>query len=245
MYSEDTLKTPFRTLVGQPVTKEAIESALLTVSDYPGQSSFGVFQPGVRVGTADMVIKVQEEKRFAVAFRGDNHGITETGQNRYLARLDFNDLTGQGDRFTGTAQHTAVPGNTFFYAMDYEIPVTGLFDSNFSIGINRNQFQVAGAFRAAEITSDIRNYTAALSKDFIRSRQNNLTAGLRITKKRSGTKSRGRRINLDSLTVASFEMNFDNVDTRFAGLNAGYLEISQGFNNLFGAMNEDVSQILT
>ncbi len=120
MYKEETLQTPFRALVGQPVTKEAIESALLTVSDYPGQSSFGVFQPGVRVGTADMVIKVQEEKRFGVSFRGDNHGITETGQNRYLAKFDFNNITGQGDRFTGVAQHTAVPGNTFFYAMDYD-----------------------------------------------------------------------------------------------------------------------------
>ena len=243
MYKEETLQTPFRSLVGQPVTKEAIESALLTVSDYPGQSSFGVFQPGVQVGTADMVIKVQEEKRFGVSFRGDNHGITETGQNRYLAAFDFNNITGQGDQFRGVVQHTAVPGNTFFYAMDYEVPVTGFFDTNFAIGLNRNQFQVAGAFRDAEITSDIRNYTAVLSKDFIRSRLKNLTAGLRITKKRSGTKSRGRRVNLDSLAVASFEMNFDNVDTRFAGLNAGFLEISQGFNNLFGAMNEDVAQI--
>lgn len=243
MYSEKTLQTPFRGLVGQPVTKEAIESALLTVSDYPGQSSFGVFQPGVRVGTADMVIKVQEEKRFGISFRGDNHGITETGQNRYLAKLDFDNVSGSGDRFSGVVQHTAVPGNTFFYAMDYEIPITRFFDTNFSIGHNRNQFQVAGSFRDAEITSDIRNYTAALSKDFIRSRQKNLTAGLRITKKRSGAKSRGCRVNLDSLAVASFELNFDNVDTRFAGLNAGYFEISQGFNNLLGAMNDDVAQI--
>ena len=243
MYATEILQLPFRRLIGKPVTKEAIETALLTVSDYPGQSSFGVFQPGIQVGTADMVVKVQEEKRFGATFRGDNHGITETGQNRYLAKFDFNDLAGQGDRFTGTVQHTAVPGNTFFYAMDYEIPVTGFFDTNFAIGLNRNQFQVAGAFRDSQIASDIRNYTAVLSKNFIRSRQKNLSAGLRITKKRSGTKSRGRKVNLGNLAVASFELNFDNVDTRFAGLNAGYFEISQGFNNLFGAMNEDVSNV--
>jgi hemolysin activation/secretion protein len=243
MYDAEILEHPFDSLVGKPVTKEAIESALLTVSDNPGQSSFGVFQPGVEVGTADMVIKVQEEKRFAAALRADNHGITETGQNRYLAQFTVNDPLGKGDRFQGTAQHTAVPGNTFFYAMDYDIPVWGLYDTRFGIGLNRNQFQVGGAFRDSNITSDIRNYNASLSKQFIRSRQMNLGGTLRMTKKRTGTKSQGRRVNLDSLAVATLEVNFDNVDTRFAGLNAGYLEISQGFNNLFGAMNEDVGSI--
>lgn len=243
MYDAEVLTSPFRDLVGQPVTKEAIESALLNVSDYPGQSSFGVFQPGVQVGTADMVVKVQEEDRFELAVRGDNHGITETGQNRYLARLTWNDITGHGDRLSGTAQHTAVPGNTFFYAIDYEVPIPSLWDTSFGLGINRNQFEVAGEFRASEITSDIRNYTAYLTKDFIRSRQMNLTGGLRLTKKRSGTKSLGRRVNLDSLAVASLEVNFDNVDTRFAGLNAAYLEISHGFNDLFGAMGKNPGSI--
>ena len=129
--------------------------------------------------------------------------------------------------------------------MDYEIPVTGFFDTHFAIGHNRNQFQVAGAFRASRIASDIRSYTAVLSKNFIRSRQKNLTAGVRITKKRSGTKSRGRKVNLDNLAVASFELNFDNVETRFAGLNAGFFEISQGFNDLFGAMGGEATNVPT
>ncbi len=243
MYDAKILEHPFDSLIGKPVTKEAIESALLTASDNPGQSSFGVFQPGIQVGTADMVIKVQEEKRIEAVFRADNHGITETGQNRYLAQFTVNNPLGKGDRFQGTAQHTAVPGNTFFYAMDYDIPVWGLYDTRFGIGLNRNQFEVGGAFRDSNITSDIRNYNMSLSKQFIRSRLMNLSGTVRMTKKRTGTKAQGRRVNLDSLAVSTLELNFDNVDTRFGGLNAVYLEISQGFNNLFGAMNEDVGSV--
>ncbi len=238
MYRADVLTLPFRSLLGQPVTKEAMETALLTVSDLPGQSSFGVFQPGVQVGTADMVVKVQEEDRIALNLRADNHGISETGQNRYLGQLEFNNPIGQGDKLTGTVQHTEVPDNTFFYAVDYEIPVTGLYDSKFALGINRNQFDVGGEFRDAEISSDIRTYYAMLSRDFIRSRTMNLDAGLRLSKKRSGTKASGRRVNLDSLAVLALEMNFDAVDARFAGLNAGYLEISHGFNDVLGAMGK-------
>jgi hemolysin activation/secretion protein len=238
MYKAEVLDLPFRDLVGQPVTKEAIESALLTVSDYPGQSSFGVFQPGVRVGTADMVIKVQDEKRFETALRWDNHGINETGQNRYLGQFTVNNPLGQGDKLTGTIQRTAVPSNTFFYQLEYQVPVTGFYDTLCGVGINRNQFDVGGEFRDADIASDIRNYNASLSKNFIRSRLLNLSATARIAKKRSGTKASGRIVNIDSLAVASLEFNFDNVDARFGGLNAAYLEIAHGFNDLFGAMGE-------
>ncbi|MEQ8233224.1 MAG: ShlB/FhaC/HecB family hemolysin secretion/activation protein, partial [Gammaproteobacteria bacterium] len=238
LYRAEILEQPFSDLVGEPVTKEDVESALLRVSDYPGQSSFGVFQPGVEVGTADMVVKVQDEQRFELALRADNHGITETGRNRYLGQLSWNNPLGQGDELVATLQHTAVPDNTFFYALDYSVPVTTLYHSTFTIGTSRNQFDVGGQFRDANIYSDIRNYHLVLSNDLIRSRLMNLSAGLRLAKKRSGTKADGRRVSHDSLTVASFELNFDNVDARFGGLNAAYLEISHGFNDFLGAMGE-------
>ncbi len=241
MYAAEILQTPFRNLVGKPVTKEEVESALLTISDYPGQSSFGVFQPGIEVGTADMVVKVQEEDRLEVAVRADNHGISETGQNRYLAQVTWNNPLGQGDKLAGTVQHTAVPDNTFFYALDYEVPVTGFYDTKFSIGTSRNQFDVAGEFRDSNIASDIRNYNAFLSKDFIRSRLMNLNAGVRVSKKTSRTKAQGRPVSLDSLAVAALELNFDSVDARFGGLNAAYLEVSHGFNDVFGAMGKDTA----
>ena len=243
LYQAEILQTPFRSLIGQPVTKEAIETALLTVSDLPGQSSFGVFQPGIEVGSADMVVKVQEETRFELAVRGDNHGITETGQNRYLQQISWNNPIGQGDKLTGTVQHTRVPANTFFWAMDYEVPVTGLYDSAFSLGVSRNQFDVGGEFRNSNIASDIRTYHAALHKNFIRSRLKNLSAGFRLSKKTSNTKAQSRDVTRDSLAVVAFELNFDSVDARFGGLNAGYFEFVHGFNDLFGAMGKDPSSV--
>jgi hemolysin activation/secretion protein len=236
LYSASILEGPFRPLLGQPVSKEAVESALLRIADYPGQSSFGVFQPGVEVGTADMVLKVQEEQRFEAALRFDNHGISETGQNRYLGAVSWNNPLKQADKLTATVQQTEVPDNTFFYAFDYEIPITGMLDSNFSVGFSRNQFDVGGELREADIYSDVRNYYLALNKDIIRSRLMNLNVGMRFSKTRSGTKIAGRKLTLDSLSVAALEVNFDNVDARFGGLNAAYLEISHGFNDLFGAM---------
>ncbi|MCC6709106.1 MAG: ShlB/FhaC/HecB family hemolysin secretion/activation protein [Gammaproteobacteria bacterium] len=239
MYKPKVLSQPFTKLIGQPVTKESIESALLTVSDNPGLSSFGVFQPGTRVGTADIMLKVQDEKRFESALRWDNHGIRETGLNRELGRFTVNDPLGVGDRFTTTIQRTVAPRNTWFYALDYQIPVVRLYDTMFGIGVDRNQFDVGGDFRDANIHSDIRNYNISLTKNFVRSRLMNFSATTRLAKKRSGTKSDGRKQNIDSLVVASGEFNFDNVDARFGGLNTASLEISHGFNDLFGAMGSN------
>ena len=239
MYKPALLAMPFRKLVGQPVTKEAIESALLTASDYPGMSSFGVFQPGQQVGTADMVLKVQDEKRLEAALRWDNHGIAETGRNRELGRFAVNSPLGRGDKLTLTIQRTVAPANTWFYAIDYQIPVPQLYDTVLAVGVDRNQFDVGGQFRDAKIHSDIRNYNVSATKSFIRSRLMNFSVTTRLAKKRSGTKADGTKQNIDSLTVASGEFNFDNVDSRFGGLNTASLEISHGFNDLFGAMGKN------
>ena len=238
MYKPAVLAQPFRKIIGQPITKEAIETALLTVSDNPGLSSFGVFQPGARVGTADMVLKVQDEQRLEAALRWDNHGIAETGSSRQLGRVTVNNPLGLGDRFTTTVQRTVAPANTWFYALDYEIPVKVLYDTVFGIGMDRNQFDVGGQFRDADIHSDVRNYNVSLSKDFLRSRLMNFSATARLAKKRSGTKAAGRKQNIDSLAVASGEFNFDSVDARFGGLNTANLEISHGFNDFLGAMGK-------
>lgn len=109
MYDEKVLQQPFRKLIDQPVTNKSAEAALLGLTEYPGISLFGVFQPGQQVGTADMVVKVQEEKRFEAGIRADNHGIRETGQNRYRLIGSVNNLTGAGDKFTATLQHTEQP----------------------------------------------------------------------------------------------------------------------------------------
>ena len=238
MYKPAVLGLPFRNIIGQPITKESIETALLTVSDNPGLSSFGVFQPGARVGTADMVLKVQDEQRLEAALRWDNHGIAETGLNRELGRVTVNNPLGRGDKFTTTVQRTVAPANTWFYALDYQIPVSILYDTMFGIGMDRNQFDVGGRFREANIHSDIRNYNISLTKNFLRTRLMNFSATARLAKKRSGTKADGRKQNIDSLAVASGEFNFDSVDARFGGLNTANLEISHGFNDWLGAMGK-------
>ena len=38
---------------------------ILTTSDIPGISVFGVFQPGTEVGETDLIVRVQDEQTLA------------------------------------------------------------------------------------------------------------------------------------------------------------------------------------
>ena len=82
LYGLDILSEPFDHLIGEPIVASHIESALLRLTDYPGLTVFGLFQPGQRVGEADLVLKVQDEDRFNFPVRLDNQGTDNTGITR-------------------------------------------------------------------------------------------------------------------------------------------------------------------
>ena len=251
-FSEKVLRKPFLGLVGEPVTQEDIEAALLTLTDYPGLSVFGVFQPGQKVGEADIVLKVQEEKWYDVAYRIDNHGTRETGRNRLRTTVDWNNPTGGADKVTASIQQTYNPKNSPFWSLDYERFLGRGF--TLGLGVFKNRFDVGGEFAASLIAARTDNHSIYLDKSFIRSRQKNLSSRLSMNRKVSRTTTRSAPTNADRLSVLALEMNFDSVDTFHpfrplvrlfskktpenfgGGLNFATLRIDKGFNNIFGAM---------
>ena len=256
-YSEEVLRKPFLKLVGQPVTQKSIEAALLTLTDYPGLSVFGVFQPGRKVGEADIVLKVQEEKWYDVAYRVDDHGLDETGLNRFRTTIDWNNPTGFADKLTATLQQTWNPKNNDYWALDYQV----FLGRGFTLGGGRfkNRFDIGGAFAANKISSQTDNYSVYLEKSFIRSRQLNFSSKLSFTKKQSTTRTAGLQTSTDRLSVFALDLNYDSVDTFHpfrglfnlfkkqpdnfgGGLNFATLTYSRGFNDLFGAMGSSGEQ---
>jgi hemolysin activation/secretion protein len=234
MYSEKLLTGPFKKLVGKPVTKDAIESALLSLTDFPGLTVFGVFQPGIQVGTADIVLNVQDEKRFDMAYRVDDHGVAETGRFRFRPSIQWNNPTGSADRLSLLLQQTYQPKNNIFYSTRYNRYLGRGF--NAELFWDQNAFDVGGELKTSQIHGETRNVGGSVFKNWIRSRTFNLYSNVDFTLKESITTTRGNPTNRDKLTVLALGANFDHVDTRFRGINSGSIEYSRGFNDLFGAM---------
>jgi hemolysin activation/secretion protein len=234
LYSATTLKEPFQDLVHRPVSKAEIESALLQLTDFPGLTVFGVFKPGELVGTADLVLRVQQEKRFNVSYRIDNHGLPETGRWRVRPTVEWNNILGGADRLQVSIQQTYLPKNNLFYSFDYD----RYLGDGYSIGVtsNRNAFNVGGKFRNQDITGETRQVGGYVKKSWLRSRRLNVSTRVSFTHKKSKTQTRTRVTNLDRLSVLSLEVDFDNVDTLFKGIDFATMEWRHGFNDFLGSM---------
>ena len=259
-YQLDTLKKPFKKLIGQPVTQHAIEEALLILTDFAGLSVFGVFRPGIKVGEADILLKVQQEKSYDVDYRIDTHGLKETGLNRLRSIIHWNNPTGGADRVTVTIQQTYNPKMNNYWSIDYKRYLGGGF--TFGTGVFRNFFRIGGDLAANQIAAATINRSVYLEKSFTRGRQRNFSSRLSLTQKKSRTSTQSVQTNIDRLTVLALTLNYDSVDTIHplrpiyralfkdtpegygGGLNFLNVTWSRGFNNVLGAMGSSGDQFV-
>ena len=239
VYSTRALSRPFNNLKGRPVSQKEAESALLILTDFPGLAAFGMFQPGQKVGEADLLIRVPNEERFNASLRVDNHGSETTGIYRGRGQLHWNNITGNADRLSITVQQSAQPQNSQYAALDYHI----FFNRYWQAGgyARLNTFDVGGEFESLEISGESSQYGLYGHYQWLRSRERNLSTKLELASKYATTERTGDQINEDRLTLLNIGINYDSVDTRFSGLNYAGLEISQGFNDLLGAMGDSAS----
>ena len=260
-YDLETLKKPFLKLIGQPVTQHEIEEALLVLTDFAGLSVFGVFRPGIKVGEADIVLKVQQEKSYDVDYRIDTHGLKETGLNRFRTIVHWNNPTGSADRITVTLQQTYNPKMNNYWSIDYKLYLGRGY--TFGTGIFRNFFRIGGDLAANKIAAETINRSFYLEKSFTRGRQRNFSSRLTLTQKKSRTQTQSVQTNMDRLSVLALTMNYDSVDTIHplrpiyrvlfkdtpegygGGLNFLNVTWSRGFNNVLGAMGSSGDQFVS
>lgn len=239
LYSQAALERPFSQLIGEPVSQQEAESALLVLTDYPGLTAFGMFQPGQRVGETNMLIRVPNEERFTGSVRADNHGSDTTGVWRGRANAQWNNVSGHADQLGVTLQHSLFPANSLFAAVDYQL----IWDRYWraSAYANRNSFSVGGDFESLEIAGVSTQVGIAGERIWQRSRERNLSSRLELASKQATTDRFGRQANEDRLTVTTLSADYDSVDSRFSGLNYAGVELSLGFNDLLGAMGDSDS----
>lgn len=234
MYSERILVRPFAELEGQLITAVAMEDALLTLSDYPGLQAFGTFRPGEGVGTADIVVNVQDESRLDFGVLADNHGTRFTGKYRLAATASINNLFGRADRATLTGMRTFDPDNTTLGSFNYTRPLldqrTRLF-----IDLSRNAFDITGAaFAGADLGGVSRNALIGFEQAFARSRHFNLYGQLDVARKRGQSSAAGTVINQDDLAVFGLQMSHDRIIARANAIESSFFRVDRGADGIMG-----------
>ena len=233
-YSAELLANPFKKLIDSPVQGDVMQTAILTTSDLPGMSLFGVFQPGREVGTTDLVLRVQDERTFDTVVRYDNHGTRFTGPRRAFAEADLNNPFGLGDRLTGTFMKTFFPNKSQFYKAQYEAPFPFLPAVTIGGLYQRNPFDVGAELRSAGLGGDTKELQAYTRVQIRRSLDQNSAVRLAVRRSDSVTKQNSRDIAVDHLAMLEGEFSFDSLDREGRAINLGGIGFDVGLGDLLG-----------
>lgn len=164
---------------GDPVTSAPLESRLLLLSDLPGVRVKSTLKPGAAAGTSDLIVELTPGQRIDGSIDADNAGNRYTGANRIGATVHFNEPAGHGDVATLRAL-TSGSGLNYLrgsYQMQFGKARVGFAYSALRYELGE-EFESLGAHGTAEVASLYGSYP------LIRSRNNNLYAGLAFDTKK-------------------------------------------------------------
>ncbi len=236
-YSAESVKNPFRGLIGKAVESRQVESALLRVSDLPGLSAFGVFQPGSVEGTTDLSLKVTEKALDAVV-GFNNYGTEFTGEYQGHLDLSINNPLGIGDQLQLGFQQAYRPKLAEFGYFNYHLPVFSRWVDGLraGLGFSRNEFEVGGDLKAIGIEGITEIASVYLDKSWIRSRRANFSTKFDFSRKQSKVFIAGTDFSQDVLAVASLEFSMDFIDNLLGGgINQGLVTLHHGFGNVLAS----------
>lgn len=243
-YRAKVLEKPFGELIGQPIQKDSIESALLTLTNYPGVTAFGVLGAGREVGTSRLTLRVQSEDRFKMEAALDNHGSQFAGEYRGQFVFTFNDPLRRADRLqlVGLYALDSKDSSThgIYGGLDYEIPLFSPRDSLRVLHLT-NTYTV-GASAASLATVDTEGETQVdeigYRHDFPRTRLGSASIGLAVNVKTAEFRAPPAAIYDDKLTTARLDANWERIDTRFRGVNQFAFSYTHGFKDLLGSLDD-------
>ncbi len=243
-YSTRVLLRPFKHLVGQPVDKDDVEAALLTVTGYPGVSAFGVLGAGRELGTTDLTLRVQREQRVGLDVSMDNEGVGVSGQYRSQVGLTVNDPLGLADQLQLSGMYGFDPSDSSehgaYGGAAYSVPIFSPRDF-LELSYFTNAYVVGGLAADLQLTNPKgKASTGELGyrHDFAPSRLGSASLGLAFDVKRATFSANGSDLFRDDLSTAHVDFNWDRIDTRFRGIDQLLLSYEHGFKSVLGSLGD-------
>lgn len=187
------------------IHKDALERALLLVSDLPGAGAPRiVVSPGKSQETSDFQFAVPEGKRVAGYLLGDNFGSPYTGRDRLNGGFAINSPLGFGDRLSGSAivsERAALANGRVAYS--FPLGYDGL---RAEVGAYRTTYALGGAYKDLDATGSAYAITGTLNYALVRQREESISLWANFTHKWlddriAGTSTSERKIALGTIGV--------------------------------------------
>lgn len=148
------------------ILKDELEKFALTINDVPGVNAGLQLSAGKKVGEANLLIKINDAKRFSSYVSVDNQGNKYTGRYRLAAGTKVNNLTGWGDELKLDLL-SSNQANLKNARIDYSSLIDG-YSTRFGVTANYLHYKLGGNFKSLQSQGHSHNLGAYLLHPTIR-----------------------------------------------------------------------------
>lgn len=156
------------------INEQDMEYGALLLNDLPGASASVILQPGAETGLSDVELKMKDDGRYNFAVDYNNFGSPVTGEHRFGAQIDVNNLFKVGDRFT-LRPIISDSGDTKYGSFSFDMPVFTPA-TKVGVGFAHLQSNLGEEFEVLEVENTATTISLDASHAFKRSRNENLFA---------------------------------------------------------------------
>lgn len=157
---------------GSVIASESLERIALIIDDLPGVRAVPIIRPGQEVGTGDLDVQIERDRRFGGEVGLDNFGNRYTGRNRTRASMHIDSPFTLGDQITVSGLYTEE--DMWLGSVGYSIPL-GSQGLRGNISYAHTYYELGKEFANSESHGTAKVTSAGLSYPIIRSQKANLT----------------------------------------------------------------------
>lgn len=220
---------------GSVIESESLERTTLLLDDLPGIRTSPVIRPGEQVGTGDLLVQVDRDRRFSGEAGIDNQGNRYSGEYRVFlnGRVDSPFLL--GDQLSLQSRYT--DEDMWLGSLEYSLPL-GVSGLRGHAGYAHTDYQLGKEFASLDARGYARVTSAGLRYPLLRSQRVNLTVGVQYQYKRLQDEYRVIDLRQDkSSDVIPLTLGFDVRDrVNGGGITYGAISWVQGWLRLDDAL---------
>lgn len=227
----------------QPLRAQDLERYLLLINDLPGVSARSIIGPSAtETGKADLRVIVAERDAYDFFAGADNYGSEYLGPLQLTAAAVRNGIFGRNDSLLLQGVMTPSDDELYYVYGAYSMPL-GAEGTKLTLDYAYTDTKPGEDLEIFDVEGFSTTVGATLTHPFIRTRNENLTARLRVEGKTSSTKSELGVSTDDDIRSVRLGARYELLST-FVGtsVNMVDVQVSKGLG-IFGASEEGDSDL--
>lgn len=237
VYSKAQLEAPFNSLINKPVKASQIESALITINDYPGLRVKAIFKKGHKPGETNIDLQVVSSHRVNFSVGTDTYGTKTTGRYRATTSINLYNLTHGADDLDVTYMQKFTPTNSHYYQAAYSRQVIWPW-TRFLVSYSFNDYALGGSLEGQSLGGESQVAKAEVQQYVYKSRHDKIGVNAGLTHDVGFLKQNSTMLNRDKLTISNLTYFMSSSFTNLHLFSFFQAQYDHGFNNFLDSMGK-------